>query len=140
MFSFGLMTDTSPRLGEHARFAEDHGFGYFWLLDSPANWGEMGPYMTLAVMNTEKSIIGACCTNPVTRNIAVNASMHATLQELSGGRIVLGIGKGDSAVRRMGERPATLKELKRRVPLMHRLASGEEVEYVPENPDPSTNA
>ena len=134
MFSFGLMTDTTPRLGEYARFAEQHGFGYFWLLDSPVNWREMGPYMTLAVMSTERSIIGACCTNPVTRNVAVNASLHATLQELSGGRIVLGIGKGDSAVRRMGERPATLKELKERAPLMQRLASGQDVEYVPSDP------
>ena len=134
MFQFGLMTDTTPRLGEHARFAEQQGFSHFWVLDSPAIWSEMGPNMTLAVMNTEKSIIGACCTNPVTRNVAVNASMHATLQLLSGGRIVLGIGKGDSAVRRMGERPAKLKELKEKAPLMQRLASGEEVEYVPEDP------
>jgi alkanesulfonate monooxygenase SsuD/methylene tetrahydromethanopterin reductase-like flavin-dependent oxidoreductase (luciferase family) len=47
VFSFGLMTDISPRLGEHARFAEEHGFGYFWLLDSPVNWREMSLYLTL---------------------------------------------------------------------------------------------
>ena len=134
MFSFGLMTDISPRLGEQARFAEEQGFGYYWLIDSPVNWREMAPYLTMAVMSTEKSIIGACCTNPVTRNPMVNASMHATLQELSGGRVVLGIGKGDSAVRRMGERPAKLSELKKSAPLMQQLASGEEVAYVPERP------
>jgi len=134
MFSFGLMTDTHPHLGEYARYAEEHGFNHFWVLDSPTNWREMSPYMTLAVMNTKTSTIGACCTNPVTRNMAVNASLHATLQELSGGRVVLGLGKGDSAVRRMGERPAKLKELKKTAPLMQKLASGQEVAYLPDAP------
>lgn len=134
MFSFGVMTDTHPHLGDYARIAEERGFEYFWVLDSPVNWREMSPYMTLAVMNTKTSTIGACCTNPVTRNMAVNASLHATLQELSGGRVVLGIGKGDSAVRRMGERPAKLRELRNRAPLMQKLASGEEIAYTPEAP------
>ncbi len=138
MFSFGLMNDITPRLGEHARFAEEKGFDRFWVIDSPINWREMAPYLTLAVMNTKNTIIGACCTNPVTRNITVTASLHATLQELSGGRMVLGIGKGDSAVRRVGERPAKLKELKKSAPLMQKLASGEEVDYVPENPSDET--
>lgn len=134
MFKFGLMTDTGPRVGEEARFAEEHGFDHFWLIDSPIEWREMSPYLTLAVTSTEKVTVGACCTNPVTRNVAVNASLHATLQELSGGRMVLGLGKGDSAVRRLGERPAKLKELRERAPLMQQLASGQEVVYTPETP------
>jgi len=134
MLGFGLMTDTGPKIGEWAKLAEDRGFGHFWILDSPVNWREMSPYLTVAAASTENMIIGACCTNPVTRNIAVNASLHATLQELSGGRIVLGLGKGDSAVRRMGERPAKLKELKQHGPLMQQLASGKQIDYTPDNP------
>ncbi|MCY4085329.1 MAG: LLM class flavin-dependent oxidoreductase [Actinomycetia bacterium] len=138
MFKFGLMTDAGPRVGEDARLAEEHGFDHFWLIDSPIGWREMSPYMTLAVVSTRKLIVGACCTNPVTRNVAVNASLHATLQELSGGRVVLGLGKGDSAVRRIGERPAKLRELKERAPLMQRLASGQKVVYTPETPAEET--
>ncbi|MFQ5426812.1 MAG: LLM class flavin-dependent oxidoreductase [Gaiellales bacterium] len=134
MLSFGLMPDTGPKIGEWAAFAEERGFRYFWILDSPVNWREMSPYLTLAVTSTRDTIIGACVSNPVTRNIAVNASLHATLQELSGGRIVLGLGKGDSAVRRLGERPAKLRELKERAPVMQALASGEMIEYTPETP------
>ena len=134
MFSFGMMCDPGPKVGDYARFAEDRGFSYFWVPDSPIGWREMSPYMTLAVLNTETSIIGACCTNPVSRHVAVNASLHATLQELSGGRIVLGLGKGDSAVRRLGERPAKLKELAESAIAMQDLASGQEIEYRPETP------
>ena len=134
MFSFGMLCDLGPKVGEYARFAEDRGFGYFWVPDSSVGWREMSPYLTVAALSTETSIIGACCSNPVTRNIAVNASLHATLQELSGGRIVLGLGKGDSAVRRIGERPAKLKELRESAAAMQDLASGEEVEYRPETP------
>ena len=94
----------------------------------------MSPYLTVAVLNTTKTKIGACVSNPISRNIAVNASIHATLQEMSGGRMILGLGKGDSSVRRMGERPASLKDFKEKTLLMQRLANGEEIAYTPEVP------
>ena len=43
-----------------------------------------------------------CVTNPVTREPAVTASAHATLQDISGGRMVMGMGRGDSARARDG--------------------------------------
>ena len=134
MFSFGMMCDPSPKIGEYARFGEERRFRFHYVVDSPVNWREMSPYLTMAVLNTSKTKVGACVTNPVTRNIAVNASVHAALQELSGGRMLLGLGKGDSAVRRMGERPSSLKDLKEKALLMQRLANGEEIAYTPQVP------
>ena len=52
--------------------------------------------------------IGMCVTNPVTREPAVTASAHATLQDISGGRMVMGMGRGDSAVRVMGRKPTPI--------------------------------
>ena len=134
MFSFGMMCDPGQADGEYARIGEERGFEYHYVLDSPIIWPEMLPYMTQAVTKTSTTKVGACVTNPVTRNIAVSASAHATLQKLSGGRMILGLGKGDSAVRRMGERPPRLKEFKEKALLMHRLANGEEIAYTPETP------
>ena len=54
--------------------------------------------------------IGMCVTNPVTREPAVTASAHATLQDISDGRMVMGIGRGDSAVRVMGRKPTPIAE------------------------------
>ncbi len=134
MVAIGALFDPSPALGAQARHAEAHGFGYMWAPDSPIGWREMSPYLTLLAENTESARVGACVTNPVSRNPAVLASLHAALHELSGGRMILGLGRGDSALRRLGERPATLGEFKARAALIHRLANGEEVAYTPARP------
>ena len=134
MLSFGAMLDPAADVTFYSRFAEERGFAYLYVLDSPIVWREMSPYLTLSVLNTTKAKIGACVTNPVTRNITVTASLFAALQELSEGRMILGLGKGDSAVRRLGERPVRLKEFKEKALLMHRLANGEEVTYTPRVP------
>ena len=56
-----------------------------------------------------------CVTNPVTREPAVTASAHATLQDISGGRMVMGIGRGDSAVRVMGRKPTPIAMFEQRL-------------------------
>ena len=47
--------------------------------------------------------LGTCVTNPATRDPSVTASALATLNEISGGRMDLGIGRGDSARRVHGQ-------------------------------------
>ena len=134
MVSLGAQFDTGPSVGDQARFVEDHGFEYVYVPDSPINWREMSPYLTVLMHNTTAAKVGACVTNPVTRNPTVLASLHAALQELSGGRMILGLGRGDSAVRRLGERPARLKEFEEASLLIHRLTNGEEVTYAAAQP------
>ena len=53
-----------------------------------------------------------CVTNPVTREPAVTARAYATLQDISGGRMVMGIGRGDSAVRVMGRKPTPIARVR----------------------------
>ena len=48
--------------------------------------------------------------------------------------MILGLGRGDSAVRRLGERPARLKEFEQASIQIHRLANGEEVAYTAARP------
>ena len=129
MVSLGAQFDTGPALASQARFVEDNGFEFVYVPDSPINWREMSPYLTILMQNTKTAKVGACVTNPVSRNPTVVASLHAALQELSGGRMILGLGRGDSALRRLGEQPARLKEFKETAHLIHRLANGEEVAY-----------
>src|SRR6185295_15777064 len=91
-----------------ARLGEDVGFDYLWLFDSHVLWRE--PYALLALIaeHTQKLRLGTCVTNPGTREPSVTASALATLDELSGGRMDLGIGRGDSARRVLGKPPITL--------------------------------
>jgi probable F420-dependent oxidoreductase len=73
--------------------------------------------------------LGTCVTNPATREPSVTASSLAVLQELSGGRFDLGIGRGDSAIRVLGTPPTTMATLEEAVHVIRALAEGRPIEY-----------
>ena len=64
-------------------------------------------------------------TNPLSRDWTVTASLFATLNDMYGNRTVCGIGRGDSAVRVPGGRPANLETLAEAMRVIRGLASGE---------------
>lgn len=112
-----------------ARRAEDAGFSHLWLFDSSLQWREPYPLLTVAATATSRLRLGTCVTNPRTRHPTVTAALLATLAELSGGRVDLGIGRGDSAVRMFGEEPPSVRELERAIAEIRDLAEGREVVY-----------
>ncbi|HEY6056950.1 MAG TPA: TIGR03842 family LLM class F420-dependent oxidoreductase, partial [Candidatus Limnocylindrales bacterium] len=73
--------------------------------------------------------LGTCVTNPATREPSVTASALAVLNEVSGGRMDLGIGRGDSARRVLGKQPTTIKDLEEAVHVIRALVEGRPVEY-----------
>jgi probable F420-dependent oxidoreductase len=68
-------------------------------------------------------------TNPATRDWTVTASVFATLNEMFGNRTVVGIGRGDSAVRVINGKPTTLATLRECVHVVRELANGRAVDY-----------
>jgi 5,10-methylenetetrahydromethanopterin reductase len=88
------------------------------------------PYATLALLarDTRGARLGTLATNPLTRHPAVTANAILTVHELSGGRAILGIATGDSAVRRVGARPARLADLEQAVGELRALVRGEPVD------------
>ncbi|MFP5488391.1 MAG: LLM class flavin-dependent oxidoreductase, partial [Acidimicrobiia bacterium] len=76
---------------------------------------------------TERLVFGTGVTNASTRHLSVLASTWSTLAELSGGRVILGIGTGDSSLRTMGLHPLKLAELERYVADLRTLFAGGEV-------------
>ncbi len=93
--------------------AEAWGFDGLLLADSENLVGDPYVELTLAAQSTRRLRLGPAVTNPVTRHPAVTASAIATLQIESGGRAVVVLGRGDSAVRQLGLQPATTEELER---------------------------
>ena len=73
--------------------------------------------------------LGPCVTNPAVRDLTVTASLFATLNLISGGRMELGIGRGDSSRRVLGKKPVTPAELERAVVTFRELTAGREVQY-----------
>src|SRR5712692_8613272 len=130
--SFGVCFMADPpvsRVVEMTKLAERCGFDYAWVWDSHVLWQEVYPIFTLMAAATSSIKIGPCVTNPATRDPTVTASALATLNEISGGRMVMGIGRGDSARRVIGQKPVTVESLEETCRLIRDLAAGEEVMY-----------
>jgi 5,10-methylenetetrahydromethanopterin reductase len=97
LFGIEFVPDESVlKIGYMAKLAEDAGFGNIWITD---HYNNRDVWTTLAVLSllTNKISLGTGVTNPYTRNAAITASSIASINELSGGRAILGIGPGDKA-------------------------------------------
>jgi probable F420-dependent oxidoreductase len=132
MLSFGitLKPDVAPeRIVALTCQAEEAGFTYGWLFDSHVLWLEPYPLLTMMALNTQRMRLGTCVTNPAVRDFTVTASALATLNLISGGRMDLGIGRGDSSRRVLGKKPTTLAELEDAVQRIKALAAGQPVDY-----------
>jgi probable F420-dependent oxidoreductase len=132
MLTFGVTVLPDP---PHARFvelmklAEDNGFEYGWTYDSHILWQDAYPLMTLLAVHTERLKMGHCVTNPGTREPTVTASAYATLHDISDGRMVMGIGRGDSARRVIGYKPVKMAEFEAALAMMKDLMNGRPVEW-----------
>jgi probable F420-dependent oxidoreductase len=129
-FGITLKPDISiERIVGLTRRAEKAGFEYGWIFDSHVLWMEPYPLLTLMATNTQRMRLGTCVTNPATRDLTVTASLFATLNLISGGRMELGIGRGDSSRRVMGKKPVTWSQLEAAVREFRDLTSGKEVQH-----------
>ncbi len=122
-------TPPSSRVIDLARRAETYGFNYVWTFDSHILWEE--PYVIYSKIldETRRVIVGPMVTNPATRDVTVTASVFATLNEMYGNRTVIGIGRGDSAVRVTNGKPVSVTELRDSVELLKDLTNGRPVDY-----------
>jgi probable F420-dependent oxidoreductase len=129
-FGFTLKPEHSiERTLALTRQAEAAGFEHGWLFDSHVLWREPYPLLTLMAQATTTLRLGTCVTNPATREPSVTASALAVLQEISGGRMDLGIGRGDSARRVLGKGPTSMKDLEEAVHVIRALTEGRSVEF-----------
>src|SRR5919197_1079855 len=111
------------------REAEAAGFEYGWLFDSHVLWREAYVLLTLMAGATNRMRLGTCVTNPATREPSVTASALAVLDEISGVRMDLGIGRGDSARRVLGKPPTTMATLEEAIGVIRDLVEGRSVVY-----------
>ena len=129
-FAITFKADMPPtRIVNLTRQAEAAGFTYGWSFDSHILWQDPYPLLTLMAVNTERMHLGTCVTNPVVRDPTVTASLLATLNRISNGRMNIGIGRGDSSRRVLGKKPTTLARLEEAVALIRDLTAGTQVTY-----------
>lgn len=132
MLSFGVTFMTDPPASEtvgRTVLAEENGFSHAWMWDSHVLWQDVYPIFALMAAATERIHLGTCVTNPITRDPTVTASAMATLNEISGGRMEMGIGRGDSAQRVLGRGPVTVAHLEQACRTIRDLAEGRPVDF-----------
>ena len=104
---------------------EESGWDFAFIPCSPLLIKDPYLMMAEALRQTKSINMGTLIENPVMRDPAVIAGSIATLDAVDPGRIHLGIGVGDTAVRLMGKRPAKVQELQTATAAIKTLLDGE---------------
>lgn len=129
-FHIGLLPNRPMReCLELGRCAEAMGYAGIWVADSHSVMRDCYSILSALAVQTTRLRLAAGVTHTVTRHPAVLANSWASLQELSGGRAICGIGVGESAVRNLGLKPERLAAFELKVRTMQALWRGERVTY-----------
>ena len=132
MLAFGVTVLPDPpyqRLIELTKLAEAQGFEYGWTYDSHVLWQESMPVMALLADQTSTIKLGHMVTNPAIRDPTVLASAYATLQDISNGRMIMGVGRGDSSVRYVGRKPMRVADFEEALKMVKPFMNGKEVTW-----------
>ena len=129
---YGISMGVSPReplsrASELAGAVDACGFEALWYIDFQLGMKDVYAAMNLAALATDRVHIGAGVTNLATRHPTVTANATAALDELSGGRAMVGLGAGWSAVLGAGGAPSRLDDLRRGIDEFRQLFTGEPV-------------
>ena len=112
-----------------AKEAEDVGFDSVWFPDSQMIWSDCYSTMALAAQATSKVRLGTGVSIPGTRIAPVTAQSIAGINQLAPGRVFLGLGTGNTAMRVMGMKPMLLKDFEEYLRVLKALLKGEEVDF-----------
>jgi 5,10-methylenetetrahydromethanopterin reductase len=117
------------QLAERARLAEANGYNTVWVADERF-YREVYSCLGQIAARTSKVLLGPCVTDPFARHPALTAMAIATLDEISGGRAILGIGAGISGFVELGiyhRRPA--RAMREAIDLIQALLRAETVDF-----------
>jgi probable F420-dependent oxidoreductase len=132
MITFGVTVLPDPpfsRFLELVQLSEKHGFEYAWTYDSHILWQDSYATLPFVADHTERIKLGHFVTNPGIRDATVTASWYATMQDLSKGRMVMGIGRGDSSRRVVGLKPVKVADFEARCAMIKDLMNGRKVSW-----------
>jgi len=129
MTEFWMLTwPIAGRTAQVARLAEATGWDGLLVTDTQCLAAEAFVQLSLCAAATTRIRLGTGVTNPVTRDVALMASGFNTLQQESGGRMSLGIGRGDSSLAHIGRKAAPLSALETFLVRLQRYLRGEAVD------------
>lgn len=126
---FGVIFLPTIDSGKDAAFAESQGFTHAWVGDSQMVWADAFQCLALCATQTKTIKLGTNVTNPKSRIAPVTACNFATLNMLAPGRVVMGIGTGNTTRRTLGMPAAKLADLRTHIEVCRGLWRGETISY-----------
>jgi len=117
------------RVALDAVHAEEYGFDGLTAGDNQCRNGDVFITLALAAEATSRLKLGTGVTIPLTRHPAVVASAIGTIQQVSRGRAVLGIGRGDSALAYLGAGPTPMRTFERFLAALKAYLGGDDVRF-----------
>lgn len=125
----GVVVAAQPGVEDLAVQAEELGLGSFWVNDTPMVHGDPFVALSLCAKATRHIRLGIGVTSPALRSAPAAASAFASLNALAPGRIICGVGTGNTARRTLGMRPTTAAALEKFTAALQDLCAGRSTEY-----------
>jgi len=125
----GIVVTAHVGVEELAVQAEELGFSSFWVYDTPMLHGDPFVALGLCAKATSRIRLGIGVTSPALRSAPAAANHFAGLNALAPGRIICGIGTGNTARRTLGMPPTRMAELERFTAALEDLCAGRPTEY-----------
>ena len=107
--------------------AEAAGFTHAWFFDSQLIYSDVYATMALAAQHSSRIRLGALVAIPSNRIPAVTASAVATINYLAPGRVILGLGTGNTGRNTMGLPAVPIAEFREYTQQVRGLLQGDEV-------------
>jgi 5,10-methylenetetrahydromethanopterin reductase len=108
-----------------ATLGERLGWDLVGIADTPGNAMDVWVALTLAAARTERVALAACVTNLASRHPAITAGAAASLDAVSGGRVILGLGTGHSGVLNVGAASAAPEDFRAGLRYARTLLAGQ---------------
>ncbi len=125
-----IAVDPTDRFIELVRYMDGSGWDYLWVVDCVLHSRDTFAYLGAATQHSTRLRLGTNIVNPVSRHPAVNLGGITTIDDLTGGRAVFGVGLGsDHYLKEIGEPPATRRLVGDMVTQCRRLLAGETVSW-----------
>jgi 5,10-methylenetetrahydromethanopterin reductase len=125
----GIVMTAGPGVEHLAAHAEELGFSSFWVYDTPMVHGDPFVSLALCAKATHRIRLGIGVTSPALRSAPAAAAALGSLNALAPGRIVCGVGTGNTARRTLGMRPTKMAELESFTAALRDLTAGRESDY-----------
>jgi alkanesulfonate monooxygenase SsuD/methylene tetrahydromethanopterin reductase-like flavin-dependent oxidoreductase (luciferase family) len=125
----GIVMTARPGVENLAARAEELGFSSFWVYDTPMVNGDPFVSLALCAKATTRIKLGIGVTSPALRSAPAAAAALASLNAIAPGRVICGIGTGNTARRTLGMLPTKMAELEGFTRALQDLTAGNETGY-----------